>query len=1097
MSASHLLGGEIWWDCLPNGKYVFYLRLFRDCTGIPLTGAGAISSNSPAGSIPVSLMAGYPKDASPDCGGSNSIDCGNPVNGTIEEHMFKSAPVTLNGVPPAGGWMFSWTSCARPTMTNIGGACYFLRAFMFPYNDGTGNRNANPCFDNSPEFLETPKVVTCADYPFDYNNFAFDSELDSLYFDWAQPLNNGLASPVTFTGGYSYNNPLPGLQNFAQDAGQVSINTALTGKYVTCMKVTAYKFGQKVAEIYRDIPIILLPCTGGVATGKNHPPTLDVINDPLPALQLTPVVQGGDTIFYEMTVEAGDSIHFKLQSYDSDFTPAWAPQSIKFTAVGGNLGQPLNNPTSCLFNPPCATMTPIATQSSFTSTLTNTVHFSWKTECNHVSFNPIAGGAARSQYLFYFKMADNFCPAPSFTLITARINVISPAPVAPDFSNTCMDYDALTNEVNFSFVGPTAADTAQNFDYYVVYRGDSAGNYVAYDTIYDWAATSYTDVNPDKANRYYYMRTYGGCDQESFSSDTLGVINLMLTAFPPISPYIGQLQWTSPYPNTSTSANYEVWRQVVGSGTWTQVGTTSNTYYDDTANVCSDLLNYQIRLASGCRSFGRTDTFRDVLNEDSLEIRVVTVDNGTTAQINFPASPYGDVTEYHILKRQAGTWVTADVVPVGTPMPYLIAGSSADQQAEHYRVVSFDSCGIYSDTNIVATHNTIFLDGDLNPCDGYMRLKWNQYINWDGGVRDYAVFADITPTGGTTVSGVLLGTLSDGDTTFLHENLQGATSYCYYIVATDTSGTFVSTSNPVCIGSDVVVASQLQYMARTTVQADGSVDVWAFIDQDADVDEYEVQRSESEFGPWVTLGIVPKPTVGPYQVRFIDFSANSSSARYLYRIRSENSCGGIDTVSNYGSNVLLKVEMNENLTNQLIWYPYRDFDGNTSYNVYRRQSESDAWVVVETGITDTSFSDNIRSMSQGNGVFCYRVAAVESNNSLGFVDETGGPMTAFSNEVCVDHDSRGFYPNAFVPNSSIPGNREWKPQMLFEDDSEYEVHIVDRWGNVVFQSTDPQEGWDGTYQGQDAQEGVYFFMVTYRSVEGKKKEDRGTITLIR
>lgn len=1093
--ASHLYGGEIWWDCLPNGQYVFYGRIYRDCTGINFNATTiTLNSNSPAGNIQCFLQPGYPIDVSPslsNCTGTNDINCNNPTDGSMEEYLFKSNPLTLNGVPPASGWHFSWSNCNRPAMTNLNGfPCYFLRAYMFPYNDGTGNRNANPCFDNSPEFLEAPKVATCTGYPFSYNNFAFDSELDSLYFDWAQPLDNGFNQPVNFTAPYTFTNPVPGIVNFAQDAGQVDISTTLTGKYATCMRVTAYKFGQKVAEVFRDIPIILLPCAGST----NDPPTLNVINDPLPAPQLTPVIQNGDTAFYEMTVIAGDSIYFRLQSFDDDLIN-FTPQEITFIGAGGNLGTPLNNPSSCLFNPPCATIEPLSGQTGFASYLQNNVGFSWQTDCDHLSFNPIAGGAARSQYLFYFKMQDNFCPAPSFKLITARINVISPAPVAPDLTNSCLNYDPTSDEVTLDFVGPTAADTAQNFDYYVVYRGDAAGNYVGYDTIYDFTETSYTDVNPDTINRFYYMRTSGGCGQESVSSDTLSVIDLNLAPLPVVNSYVAQLNWSGPFRDGRT-VDYEVWRMIDGANTWDLITTTQDTMFNDTVNVCQELLHYQIRIDSACGSFVRQDTFQDNINSDQIEIATVTVTAGD-AEVVFPDSPSGDVVEYHILKLVNGAWTTADIVPVGTPMPYIIPGSNADTEAERYRIVSVDSCDNYSDTNAVETHTTIYLDGDLNPCDGIMRLTWNNYINWPGGVDSYSIMADVTPPGGVPNTGVLIGTNAGDDTTFVHENLIPGANYCYYIMAVDTSGNLTSTSSNVCINSNVVVASQLQYLARTTVQNDGSVEVWAFIDGNADVEDYQVQRAEKELGPWITLGVVPQPTAAPYQVKFTDFSASTSSTRYMYRVRSSNLCGGVDTISNLGTNILLEVTANDNLTNQLKWNRYRNYDGNVNYTIYRRNDNAQNWVEVASDVADTNFTDNVRQFGQGNGVFCYRVAAVESNNSLGFTDESGNPIHSFSNEVCLDHDSRGFYPNAFAPNSSVPDNRVWSPQMVFEKDSEYSLSIVNRWGTEVFQSNDSNEGWDGTFRGEEQPEGVYYFIVRYRSVEGKLKEDRGSITLIR
>jgi hypothetical protein len=35
MFADHMMGGEITWQCQPNGNFVFTLKLYRDCNGIP------------------------------------------------------------------------------------------------------------------------------------------------------------------------------------------------------------------------------------------------------------------------------------------------------------------------------------------------------------------------------------------------------------------------------------------------------------------------------------------------------------------------------------------------------------------------------------------------------------------------------------------------------------------------------------------------------------------------------------------------------------------------------------------------------------------------------------------------------------------------------------------------------------------------------------------------------------------------------------------------------------------------------------------------------------------------------------------------------
>ncbi len=1108
---SHLLGGEIWWRCITTGpqagKYHFYLRLYRDCSGASMPSGNQTVNGGPLGSMslatltdvtdPYYVVGGYPRDASPTCAGGSSINCATantPGSGAIEEAVWRTSnPVTLNGVPPTGGWTFSWSLCCRPATANLSGQpSYFLRATMYPYNDGTGNRNANPCYDSSPRFLEVPKVVTCTGYEFAYNNFAFDQELDSLYFNWDNPLVSA-ANSVTFVGGYSATNPLPGIQNFAQDAGQVTINTSLTGQYATCMRVDAYKFGQRVASVYRDIPIVLVSCPGVT----NGPPTLEVINDPLPAPQLTPVVNGTDTIYWDMTVEAGEYIHFKMQSKDFDLLPNFTPQTIKFVGVGGNLGEPMNSTTSCLFQPPCATVTPIAPQTGYNSSLQNNVEFSWQTDCSHLSYQASAGGSRRNQYLFYFKMEDNSCPAPSFKLITARITVESPSPVPPDMTNACIGANS-DGTVTFTYGAPAPQDTGQNFDYYVVYRGGNGTPFAEYDTVRDYSITSYTDPAPLAGNNYYYVRTFGGCDQQSLSSDTLSVINLTVSPFPATNPYIANLSWNQPRYSGNYTGTYQVWRGASGSNNYSLIAATTDTFYSDTINVCGQLLDYQIRIDSACESFIDSGFFADQINNDQLEIGYATVNGGGQAEITWPASNSGDVVEYLILQRQPGIgWVSIANVPVGTPTPYVIPTSTAGTQSETYKVTSIDSCGNQSSDLLVRAHTTIYLDGDLNPCDGIMQLWWNNYRGWEGGVDSYTILADITPAGGVPQTGVIIATNVGDDTTYTHRDLQPGAQYCYYIVAEDTSGTLTARSSVYCINSSIVVPSRLQYMARATVQNDGSLETWTFVDGNADVLEYQVQRAEELLGPWVTVGVVPKPAAAPYRVRFVDFSANTDDARYFYRLRSTNECGGSDTISNLGTNVLLEVDENENLTNQLKWNRYRQYDGRVSYSVYRKVDNDANWTLVQDGITDTNFTDNIRPFAQGAGQFCYRVDAVESGNSLGFVDENGQPFSSRSNEACVDHEARGFFPSAFRPNSVNPANRVWKPMNLFEDDNEYLLIIQNRWGQEVFKTTNPDEGWDGYYQGEEAQMGTYQYLVRYRAEEGKLQEKRGTFTLLR
>lgn len=93
-----------------------------------------------------------------------------------------------------------------------------------------------------------------------------------------------------------------------------------------------------------------------------------------------------------------------------------------------------------------------------------------------------------------------------------------------------------------------------------------------------------------------------------------------------------------------------------------------------------------------------------------------------------------------------------------------------------------------------------------------------------------------------------------------------------------------------------------------------------------------------------------------------------------------------------------------------------------------------------------------------------------------------------------------YFPNAFTPNKDNLNSRyEWKGcEGLIR---EFKLSIYNRWGTLVFQSTNSFDSWDGTFKGSPCQEGVYVYRVTYLSEaeDGRytRYNSEGTITLLR
>ncbi len=95
-----------------------------------------------------------------------------------------------------------------------------------------------------------------------------------------------------------------------------------------------------------------------------------------------------------------------------------------------------------------------------------------------------------------------------------------------------------------------------------------------------------------------------------------------------------------------------------------------------------------------------------------------------------------------------------------------------------------------------------------------------------------------------------------------------------------------------------------------------------------------------------------------------------------------------------------------------------------------------------------------------------------------------------------------FFPNAFSPDSPLSINREFKVIGVTGALAEYYLIIYNRWGQKLFETSDPEEGWNGTYKGEHVPAGSYIWMSTFKSFESGAKESievikRGTVTLVK
>jgi gliding motility-associated-like protein len=87
-----------------------------------------------------------------------------------------------------------------------------------------------------------------------------------------------------------------------------------------------------------------------------------------------------------------------------------------------------------------------------------------------------------------------------------------------------------------------------------------------------------------------------------------------------------------------------------------------------------------------------------------------------------------------------------------------------------------------------------------------------------------------------------------------------------------------------------------------------------------------------------------------------------------------------------------------------------------------------------------------------------------------------------------------FVPNAFSPNGDLQNDVLYVRSIVVE---ELIFRVFDRWGEMVFETTDLAKGWDGHFRGKLMDPDVYDYYFKGICVDGQEKIQKGNVTLLR
>ena len=155
----------------------------------------------------------------------------------------------------------------------------------------------------------------------------------------------------------------------------------------------------------------------------------------------------------------------------------------------------------------------------------------------------------------------------------------------------------------------------------------------------------------------------------------------------------------------------------------------------------------------------------------------------------------------------------------------------------------------------------------------------------------------------------------------------------------------------------------------------------------------------------------------------------------------------------------------------------------------------------KVGLSDQSIGGVSGSWDLGEAMFTY-----DPDGTVNYTYEEGGSyqiILSIKNDgpcfdtardsICVIEEPI-FVPDIFSPNN------DGQNDILYvrgQQVDKLEFHVFDRWGQKMFMTRDFSLGWDGTFNGKQANAGVYVYYVSALLESGDIYELKGDVTLIR
>lgn len=270
--ATHLVGGELYYDCLGNNQYRITLKVYRDCGPANTLGTG-FDQNAPIGIYSNGVLV---QTASIPFPGSTNLPVviNNPCLQVPPNICIQLATYTTIVTLPASpnGYDIVYQRCCRsPAVQNVVTPGDYGNTYWSHIPSSSVVSGCN----SSPRFVNYPPLVLCANQPFVFDHSALDPDGDVLEYEMVTPFQGGTPQnpapnpptsppfqPIIWAAGYNVNNQIPGNPAIGinQTTGIMTANPSIVGTFAVGVRVKEFRNGVLINSTYRDFQFFVANC---------------------------------------------------------------------------------------------------------------------------------------------------------------------------------------------------------------------------------------------------------------------------------------------------------------------------------------------------------------------------------------------------------------------------------------------------------------------------------------------------------------------------------------------------------------------------------------------------------------------------------------------------------------------------------------------------------------------------------------------------------------------------------------------------------------------------------------------------------------------